>query len=352
MSSISFIPKELLYSPWKNPNTLMCRICPKACILTKNEIGYCGVRFNDGQKIISKTYGKTTGISIDPIEKKPLYHFQPGSDTLSIGGIGCNLSCSFCQNYTSSQDRTKLGADFLDKYSPEDIVTIAKSKKLPSISVTYNEPTINLEYIVDIAELAHKEGLKVIAVTNGFLQEKTAIFLSDFIDAANVDFKGDKNFYKTVCDARQTPVKKTIETWFDERVHIEITTLVIPTYNDSVEFIRDTVNWIAHRLSKNVPMHFSRFFPMYLLQSVPPTPLKTLLMCKNEAQKAGLQYVYIGNVGSEVEDNTYCSNCHEILIERGVSLGFRRRGYETIFKNYDKNEHVCTLCGAAGPFRY
>lgn len=350
MASITKIPDEILFTPWKTSGSLMCRICPKACILGKNEVGYCGVRINTGERIISKTYGKTTGISIDPIEKKPLYHFQPGTDTLSIGGIGCNLSCIFCQNFSTSQERSKLGSEFLEMHTPEEIVNVAQKKNLSSISVTYNEPTINLEYIVDIASLAHQHGLKVIAVTNGFLQPKTAKFLTDYIDAANVDFKGDKQFYKDVCDARQTPVRKTIETWFDAGVHIELTTLVIPGYNDSKEFISDTITWITHRLSKDVPLHFSRFFPMYLLNDVPPTPLKTLLHCKDEAVKSKLHYVYIGNVGSQVDDNTYCSNCGSVLIERGTSQNFRRRGYETIFKNYNKIGNKCSSCGAKSPF--
>ena len=350
-SEVDSIPEDILFSPHKAQGTLMCRICPKACILAKNEIGYCGVRINTGDRISSKTYGRTTGISIDPIEKKPLYHYKPGSDTLSIGGIGCNLSCSFCQNFTTSQDRTKLGANFLEKYSPEDIVKIALKKKLPSISVTYNEPTINLEFVVDIAKLAHDHSLKVIAVTNGFLQPKTAKFLSRYLDAANIDFKGDKKFYREVCDGRQTPVKKTIEQWFDAGVHIELTTLIIPTYNDSSAFIKDETTWINERLSKDVPLHFSRFYPMYLLQNVPITTLKTLLSCRKIALESELKYIYIGNVGSQVDDNTYCSKCKDVLVERGTNYGIRRHGYETKLVNYNYQENSCKTCGEPAPFK-
>lgn len=351
-SAIESIPEEILFSPHKAQDTLMCKICPKACILAKNELGYCGVRVNTGKRIISKTYGRTTGISIDPIEKKPLYHYKPGTDTLSIGGIGCNLSCMFCQNFSTSQDRTKLGADFLERHSPEQIIKLALKKKLPSISVTYNEPTINLEYVVDIAKLAHDHYLKVIAVTNGFLQLKTAKFLSNYLDAANIDFKGDKKFYREVCDGRQTPVKKTIEQWFDAGIHIELTTLIIPTYNDLNAFIKDETRWIADRLSKNVPLHFSRFYPMYLMQNVPITPLKTLLKCKSIALKSGLKYIYIGNVGSQIDDNTYCPKCKDILIERGTSFGFKRRGYETNLVNYNFQDNVCRTCGEPAPFKF
>ncbi|MFW9929509.1 MAG: AmmeMemoRadiSam system radical SAM enzyme [Candidatus Thorarchaeota archaeon] len=344
------IPEEIMFSPGNENGTLMCKVCPKACILQKNEVGYCGIRVNNGERIISKTYGKTTGISIDPIEKKPLYHFQPGSDTLSIGGIGCNLSCKFCQNYTTSQERSKLGANFLEEYSPEEIISITLKRKLKSISVTYNEPTINFEYVVDIAQLAHDAGLKLIAVTNGFLQTKSAEFLSNYLDAANVDFKGDKDFYRNICDARQTPVKKSIETWMDKGVHIEITTLVVPRYNDSEEFITGTVTWIADRLGKEVPLHFSRFFPMYQLTDAPPTPIKTLVKCKKIATEAGLKYVYIGNVGSEIDDNTYCPHCNAVLVERGTTLGFTRKGYSTKIKNYDQERNKCTNCGEMAPF--
>ncbi len=344
------IPEEILFAPHKKEGTFICRICSKACVLEKEEIGYCGVRINTGERIISKTYGLTTGISIDPIEKKPLYHFQPGTDTLSIGGIGCNLSCSFCQNFTTSQDRSKLGATFLEKHSPEEIVNIALMKKLPSISVTYNEPTINIEYVVDIAKLAHDAGLKVIAVTNGFLQTKIAEYLAKYIDAANIDFKGDKKFYREICDGRQTPVKKTIEHWFDSGVHIELTTLVIPSYNDSDMFIKEEANWMVTRLRKDVPLHFSRFYPMYLLNDIPPTPLNTLLKCKKIAKEEGLQYIYIGNVGSQVDDNTYCANCGEVLIERGTNVFLRRKGYETKIRNLDLKNNVCLSCGQKAPF--
>ena len=350
MATLEQIPDDILFSEWKHPGTLMCRICPRACILNEGEIGYCGIRINSGSTIISKTYGKTTGVSVDPIEKKPLYHFQPGTDTLSIGGIGCNLSCQFCQNFSTSQDRGKLSANFLENNSPQELVNLALKKHLPSISVTYNEPTINYEYVVDIAKAAHDAGLKVVAVTNGFLQAKAADYLSHYLDAANIDFKGPKDFYRNVCDARQAPVKKTIETWFDAGVHIEITTLVIPSHNDSNNFIKEESLWILNRLRNDVPLHFSRFYPMYLLNDVPPTPLNTLLRCKKIATEIGLKHIYIGNVGSEVDDNTYCSSCHEILIERSTNSFFRRRGYETVIKNYDSFENKCLSCGSPAPF--
>jgi pyruvate formate lyase activating enzyme len=349
MSTLEVIPNEILFSIGKENDSLMCRVCPKACILKINETGYCGIRVNNGEGIVSKTYGKTTGISVDPIEKKPLYHFQPGTDTLSIGGTGCNLSCKFCQNYSTSQRRDDASIGTLEAFSPQEIITIASRKKVPSISITYNEPTINIEYVIDIAKLAHDNNLKVIAVTNGFLQEKSAEFLTEYIDAANIDFKGDKQFYREICDARQTPVKKTVETWVDSGMHVEMTTLVIPGYNDSNEFISDTCTWIVNRLGENLPLHFSRFFPMYKFLSAPTTPLSTLLNCKEIAINKGLKYIYIGNVGFEVDDNTYCLNCNEILVERGLAFGLGRKGYATSLENYNSEKNCCSNCGTKTP---
>ncbi|MHA2339137.1 MAG: AmmeMemoRadiSam system radical SAM enzyme, partial [Candidatus Hodarchaeales archaeon] len=287
---------------------------------------------------------------VDPIEKKPLYHFQPGTDTLSIGGTGCNLSCKFCQNYSTSQRRDETSIEFLEEFSPDEIITIALRKQVPSISITYNEPTINIEYVIDIAKLAHDNNLKVIAVTNGFLQQKSAEFLIKYVDGANIDFKGDKRFYREICDARQTPVKKTIETWVDSGMHVELTTLVIPGYNDSDAFISDTCSWVADRLGENLPMHFSRFFPMYKFLDAPSTPLSTLLNCKKIAIDKGLKYIYIGNVGFEVDDNTYCKNCNKILVERGLAFGLRRKGYSTALANYNSEKNCCSNCGTKTPF--
>ena len=345
------IPQEILFSTTKYENTLICNVCPKACLIKEDEIGYCGIRFNNGHGIISKTYGKTTGIAIDPVEKKPLYHFQPGTDTLSIGGIGCNLSCEFCQNFSTSQLRDYENANFLEKFSPEEIVKIALRKKIPSISVTYNEPMINLEYVVEISNLAHENDLKIIAVSNGFLQKRTSEFLSRYIDAANVDFKGDKNFYRNICDARQTPVKQTIETWVDSGMHVEVTTLIIPGYNDSNEFISETTSWINERLGKDLPLHFSRFYPRYKLQKVPITHLETLLNCKEIALKNGLSYVYVGNVGFEVDNNTYCQYCKNLLVERGLASGSKRKGYATQVSSYDKENNQCVKCRNQSPFK-
>ena len=209
---------------------------------------------------------------------------------------------------------------------------------------------INTEYVVDIARLAHEHSLKVIAVTNGFIRDKLANFLSDYVDAANVDFKGDKEFYRKYCDARQTPVKRTIENWVDNGVHVEITTLVIPTLNDQEGFIRTTAKWIAERLGTDIVWHFSRFFPMYKLQDKPITPLKTLLRCKEIAREEGIKYVYIGNVGNEVDDNTYCESCGKVLVKRGFGFNFLRKGYKTNISTYDPKSNSCSHCGAPAPF--
>lgn len=351
IQKLALFPKESLYQSVKGSDKLMCLVCPKACILGKGETGYCGIRACDGGQIYSKIYGLTTGISIDPVEKKPLYHFLPGTDTLSIGGLGCNFSCIFCQNYFISQKRDDASIRSMDFADPEMLVKMALNEHLPSISLTYNEPTINIEYLVGVSILAHEYGLKVIAVTNGFLRENIAKLLAKYLDAANVDFKGDKNFYRKICDARQTPVKRTIEQWVDNGVHVELTTLLIPTLNDSTEFISETANWICDRLGSETVLHFSRFFPMYKLKNLPVTPLKTLIKAKQIAHSLGLKYIYIGNVGSEVdEDNTFCQNCGKILINRGTSSGYKRLGYKTDFVNYDPKTNSCINCHSKSPF--
>lgn len=341
------IPPELLFRPHQD-NKLMCYVCPKVCLLDDGETGFCGIRKRLGQKIISKTYGLTTGIAVDPIEKKPLYHFLPGTDTLSLGGIGCNMACLHCQNASTSQERREVALKYLDKASPKRAVDEAIDRGLESISLTYNEPTINVEYLVDISKRARKAGIKIIVVTNGFLTKPLAIYLSKYIDAANVDFKGDKQFYRDVCSARQTPVKVTVEEWVKAGVHVELTTLVIPTKNDSKSFLLETVGWIKENLGEDIPLHLSRFYPQYKMNDIPPTSVKMLLDLRKVARKE-LSYVYTGNIRDEEGGTTLCPTCDAHLVVRG-SFNISRRGYGVEFVNFDPATNKCTQCGNEAPF--
>ncbi|MHA2364077.1 MAG: AmmeMemoRadiSam system radical SAM enzyme [Candidatus Hodarchaeales archaeon] len=342
------IPTELLFQPYSE-GKLRCHVCPKACILTEGETGYCGIRKYVDNKIISKTYGQTTGLAVDPIEKKPLYHFLPGTETLSLGGIGCNLACKHCQNASTSQARNESALSYLEKASPKKVVQTCLDRNLPSISVTYNEPTINTEYVVDIAGLAHEHDLKVIAVTNGFLTRPISKYLGQFLDAANVDFKGDKEFYRSICDGRQTPVKHCIEEWVEAGVHIELTTLVIPGLNDNNDFTEQTMKWVLEKLGSDIPIHFSKFHPQYQMLNRPSTPEKTLFKFRRQTLDMGLKYVYTGNIRDDESGTTYCFSCKTPLIRRGAG-SFLRRGYGTEFVNYDSQKNICTKCKSPAPF--
>jgi len=271
------------------------------------------VRENKEGKLFTLVYNSPCAVHIDPIEKKPLYHFLPKTYSLSIATVGCNLRCIFCQNWTISQRKPEeVESVYL---SPKEIVTIAKARNCKTISFTYSEPNVFYEYVLDIAKLAHKEGIKTIMVTAGFINEEPLRELLKYIDAANIDLKGDETFYQKMCNATLAPIKRVIKVYKEMGVHIEITNLIIPTKNDSLPLIRDMCKWIKTEIDKNTPLHFSRFFPHYKLKNLPPTPLETLEKAYKIAKEEGLNYVYIGNVRSKYE-NTYCHNCDKLVVKR------------------------------------
>ncbi|MFX1504482.1 MAG: AmmeMemoRadiSam system radical SAM enzyme [Promethearchaeota archaeon] len=294
---------------------LQCLACPRHCQLSENEIGWCGARINENGKIVPRTYGLISSLAIDPIEKKPLYHFLPGTGILSIGSHGCNMGCLHCQNYSISMNRN---ISSLRKMMPDELVRTALAKNLPSIASTYNEPMIAFEYVRDIAENAHRHNLRMAVVDNGYITRKLAERLGTLIDAANIDVKGfSTDFYKEVCSSPSwKPVLKTCEIFHKVGVHLEITNLVIPTKNDSMEMIREMCEWIVDSLNPNVPLHFSRFHPDHRLRNLPLTPIKTLEAAYNLAKDIGLNYVYLGNVRSHKGNDTYCHNCNALLIQR------------------------------------
>lgn len=315
---------------------LQCLACPRFCQLSDSMVGWCGARENQRGKIVPRTYGLISSKATDPIEKKPLYHFLPGTGILSIGSHGCNLGCLHCQNHSISTRRSETNLSGLMKKLPIELVKEARSKGLPSIASTYNEPLIAFEYVRDIATLAHEYDIKMVVVDNGYITEKLAKKISNFIDGANIDIKGfSSEFYREVCDARAwKSVLKTCRIFYEKGVHLEITNLIIPTKNDSMEMINDLCVWIRDNLSVNIPLHFSRFHPDHELLHLPVTPLKTLESAYEKAKNIGLKYVYIGNVRSQKGNNTFCYNCGNLLI--------RRSGYSTEIENLRNG--TCSIC--------
>jgi pyruvate formate lyase activating enzyme len=298
---------------------VQCLACPRHCQLTDNEIGWCWARINKNDKILPRTYGLISHPpTIDPVEKKPLYHFFPGTGILSFGSYGCNMGCLHCQNYSISALPKKSKKLPPTKRTPEEIVTEALTYKVPSIASTYNEPMIAFEYVRDIAKIAHKHNLKMAVVDNGYITKRLAEKLSNLIDAANIDVKGfSSEFYKEICGSPSwKPVLKTCEIFYEQGVHLEITNLIIPTKNDSIDMIKEMCEWVLNSLDPNVPIHFSRFHPDYKLQNLPFTPIKTLEAAHDVAKEVGLNYVYLGNVQSHKGNDTYCHQCGNLIIQR------------------------------------
>jgi len=275
-----------------------CLACAHYCQIAPDGFGICGTRQNQNGKLVSRVYGHVAAIHVDPIEKKPLYHFMPGSEILSIGTLGCNFRCPWCQNWDISQATKQRNKpkNWGQKISPEEIVELAKKYKTPAVAYTYNEPAIFIEFAHDTAKLAHRIGLKNVFVTNGYLSRESFEYIKPYLDAANVDLKSmDDKFYQKFCGARLQPVLDIIRRFHDAKIHIEITTLIIPGVNDSDANLRKISKFIAD-LSPEIPWHISRFFPAYKMADTPPTPLKSLDRAAAIGQQAGLEHIYIGNI--------------------------------------------------------
>jgi pyruvate formate lyase activating enzyme len=287
--------KEALFYEATENKGVICGLCPHNCKISKDKSGLCGVRKNIDGKLYSLVYGKPCSIAIDPIEKKPLYHFNPGEKILSFGTFGCNLACKQCQNFEISKEFDVNEIDNLATVSPEDMIKICLREGLHMIAFTYNEPTIYYEYMLDIAKEAHKHKIQTVMVSNGFINEEPLKKLLPYIDAANIDLKSfDNTFYNKVCNGALNPVLNSLKL-IKKKCHLEITTLLIPSLNDSLEMISEMSKWIKDNLSADTPLHISRFFPMYKLKHLPPTDIKFLLDAKKAADKY-LQYVHVGNV--------------------------------------------------------
>ncbi len=295
---------------------IQCDLCPRDCKLREEQRGACFVRQRLDDRIILTTYGRSSGFCIDPIEKKPLNHFYPGSSVLSFGTAGCNLACKFCQNWdiSKSMDMERL----MDRASPDEIAKTAERCGCKSVAFTYNDPVIFVEYAMDVADACHRLGIKTVAVTAGYMHDKPRRDFYSKIDAANVDLKAfSDEFYFNQTGARLQSVLNTLLYLRHETdVWLEITTLLIPGMNDSDQEITALSEWIASRLGKDIPLHFTAFHPDYKMKNIAPTPHETLLRARKIAQEAGLLYVYTGNVYDTDGGTTSCPSCHANLIVR------------------------------------
>jgi len=317
---------------------VQCDLCPRYCKLHEGQRGLCFVRARQSDQIVLTTYGRSSGFCIDPIEKKPLNHFLPGTPVLSFGTAGCNLTCKFCQNWDISKARA---SDRLqDLASPEAIAEAAVRSGCRSVAFTYNDPVIFLEYAVDVAQACRARGLKTVAVSAGYICAEPRVEFFRHMDAANIDLKGfTEDFYKDLCSAKLAPVLDTLEYLkHSTEVWFEITTLLIPGENDSPAEIEALSRWVMERLGADVPLHFTAFHPNWKMLDKPPTPPATLRMAHRIAEEAGLRYVFTGNIHDPAGQSTYCHGCGAVLIGRNW--------YELTDWNLSPDGR-CRACGTA-----
>jgi len=328
--------KVYLYKKLSNQR-VQCQNCAHYCIIQDGKRGKCGVKENKDGKLYSLVYGKSCALNIDPIEKKPFFHFMPGSQSLSLATVGCNFRCLNCQNYDISQMPQETGQVSGEDLLPEKIVEIALKNNLPSISYTYTEPAVFSEYSLDTMKLAKKKGLKNNWVSNGFWSKELFDLISPYLDAANIDIKSfSEEFYKKVCGARLQPVLDTLKRLKDKKIWLEITTLAIPTLSDSKEMFRDIAKFIKEELGTETPWHISQFSGAisWKLQHLPETPVETLEMAYRIGKETGLKYVYTGNVPGLPSEDTFCPKCNALVIDR--------TGY--VISRHDK-QGKCPKCG-------
>jgi len=321
----------------KKNNVVRCRLCPHNCIIREGKRGLCKVRENRNGTLYTLVYASCSSANVDPIEKKPLFHFYPGSLVFSLSTVGCNLKCLHCQNYSISQVAPEEA--FLYEIPPEKAVEEAL-KSSDGIAFTYNEPTIWWEYAYDTSKIAKKNGLYTVFVTNGYINEEPLREIAPYLDAANVDIKAmDDEFYRKITKARLQPVLDAAKLYKELGIHLEMTYLVIPTKNDDEWQIKKFIEWVLNEFGDEQVIHFTAFYPAYKMMNVPPTPLKKLIQAYEMAKQHGLKYVYLGNVPHGEYENTYCPKCGNLLIERH---GFNARIVGI------KNGR-CSKCGAKLP---
>ena len=306
---------EALFYQKLDSQKVRCELCPRYCVISPGKKGYCRVRENHKGSLISISYAKPVAVHLDPIEKKPLFHFFPSKQAFSIATAGCNLNCKFCQNWDISQGQPeRLNYTALE---PQELVNKALASGAPVIAFTYTEPTVFYEYMLDICRIARSRGLKNVMHSNGYINEEPLRGLAKYLDAANIDLKGFKEeYYAKICEGSLEPVLKSLKILKEEGVHLEITNLVLTGFNDDPESITKMCLWIRDNLGAGTPLHFSRFFPMYKLLGLNPTPVETLEKLRKIALDCGLKYVYIGNVPGHTGENTYCPKCKRVVIKR------------------------------------
>jgi len=316
-------------------DTLQCRLCPRQCLIQDKQRGFCRVRENQDGTLYTLVYARCAAVHIDPIEKKPLFHFLPGTTAFSIATAGCNLRCKFCQNWEISQAKPEEVQPI--SLAPQEITQQAKSAGSQTVAYTYTEPTIFYEYMLDTAKSAKAGGLRNVMHSAGFIQEGPLRNLCKSLDAANIDLKAfTQSYYNDICFGNLEDILKTLKIIKEEKVHLEITNLVLPGLNDSSEEIEKMCLWIKENLGPDTPVHFSRFWPQYKLTNLAPTPVSTLEKAKSVARNAGLNYVYIGNVPGHQGETTFCPVCKRALIVR--------KGY-TVTEN-NLLEGRCPFCKA------
>ncbi|MGB9837029.1 MAG: AmmeMemoRadiSam system radical SAM enzyme [Candidatus Saccharicenans sp.] len=317
---------------------IKCNLCPRFCQLGDKERGFCGVRENQNGRYYTLVYGKVASLNVDPIEKKPFFHFLPGSLAFSLATAGCNLSCRFCQNWEISQMRPEQVRNV--NMPPEAVVAAAENQACPVIAYTYSEPVIFYEFMYDTSLQARRKGIRNTVVSAGYINPQPLADLLKVVDAIKIDLKAyNQDFYRQYVRGELQPVLETIKQIARSSVWLEIVYLVIPTLNDNPDEIRNMCRWLKSEIGPDYPLHFSRFHPMYLIKNLPPTPVSTLEKLRQIALEEGLRYVYVGNVPGHPGENTYCPNCGKLIIGR--------YGY-TVTKNEIKKGQ-CRFCGQKIP---
>jgi pyruvate formate lyase activating enzyme len=318
-----------------------CNLCARRCVIKDGGLGFCLVKKNEGGKLNSRVYAKAISACVDPIGKKPLSHFNPGALVMSIATVGCNFRCKFCDNWMISQEKKIQGKHF----PPEDVVKAARENGCQGISYTYTEPTIFFEYAYDTAKLAHEAGLFNTFVTNGYMTPEAVKTMASHLDAATVDFKGagDSGFYKEFASVPTVePIYESLKEMKRNKIHVEITNLVVPKIGDSLESLSELATWVKEFLGRDTPFHLLRFHPEYQVTNIASTSIETLEKAYGAAKEAGLNYVYVGNVPGHPYENTYCPNCSELLIKR---FSFEIAGWKIT------KDMRCPACGQDIPIK-
>lgn len=311
--------KEVMFYDKLDTLRIRCQICPKECTVADQERGYCGNKENRGGKYYTLVYSQCCAAHVDPIEKKPLFHYLPGTKAFSISTAGCNFECRFCQNWQISQFRPEDVDNFT--LTPETAANAAKRQGCETIAYTYGEPVVFYTYMYDVASVAREQGVGSVMISNGYIKEKPLRKLCEVLTGVKIDLKAfTEKFYKESCSGEMRPVLDALELLHDIGTWLEIVVLLVPTLNDSEAELQRMAAWVVDKLGPDVPMHFTRFHPTYKIRNLPPTPVGTLDRARDIALKAGVRFAYVGNMPGHPGENTYCPNCNTVLIRR---VGFR-----------------------------